>query len=34
MPELDSVRASDTERDAAAIRLQAAFTEGRLTAGT
>jgi hypothetical protein len=30
MPELDSVRASGTERDAAATRLQAAFAEGRL----
>jgi hypothetical protein len=30
MPELDSVRASDTERDTAATRLQAAFAEGRL----
>jgi hypothetical protein len=29
-PELDSVRASDSERDAAAGRLQAAFAEGRL----
>ena len=28
--ELDSVRASDSERDAAAGRLQAAFAEGRL----
>jgi hypothetical protein len=30
MSELDSVRASDSERDAAAGRLQAAFAEGRL----
>jgi Domain of unknown function (DUF1707) len=30
MTELDHVRASDTERDAAASRLQAAFAEGRL----
>lgn len=30
MPGLDSIRASDTERDAAATRLQAAFAEGRL----
>jgi hypothetical protein len=30
-PELDSVRASDSERDAAAGRLQAAFAEGRLS---
>lgn len=30
MAELDSVRASDAERDAAASRLQAAFAEGRL----
>jgi hypothetical protein len=30
LPELDSVRASDSERDAAAGRLQAAFAEGRL----
>ena len=30
MAELDSVRASDSERDAAASRLQAAFAEGRL----
>ena len=30
MTELDRVRASDTERDAAASRLQAAFAEGRL----
>ena len=29
-PELDSVRTSDSERDAAASRLQAAFAEGRL----
>ena len=29
-PELDSVRASDSERDAAVGRLQAAFAEGRL----
>ncbi len=31
VPELDSVRASDSERDAAAGRLQAAFAEGRLS---
>jgi DUF1707 SHOCT-like domain len=31
VPELDSVRASDAERDAAAGQLQAAFAEGRLT---
>ena len=30
MAEPDSVRASDSERDAAASRLQAAFAEGRL----
>ena len=30
MTEPDSVRASDSERDAAASRLQAAFAEGRL----
>jgi len=30
VPELDSVLASDSERDAAAGRLQAAFAEGRL----
>jgi uncharacterized protein DUF1707 len=30
MSELDSVRASDSERDVAAGRLQAAFAEGRL----
>ena len=30
MAELDRVRASDAERDAAAARLQAAFAEGRL----
>ena len=30
MAEPDSVRASDSERDAAATRLQAAFAEGRL----
>jgi hypothetical protein len=30
VPALDSVRASDSERDAAAGRLQAAFAEGRL----
>jgi len=30
MTELDHVRASDSERDAAANRLQAAFAEGRL----
>jgi Domain of unknown function (DUF1707) len=30
MAELDRVRASDAERDAAASRLQAAFAEGRL----
>jgi hypothetical protein len=30
VPELDSVRASDSERDAAASQLQAAFAEGRL----
>ncbi len=30
MPELDSIRASDSERDAAATRLQAAFVAGRL----
>jgi Domain of unknown function (DUF1707) len=32
-PELDGVRASDSERDAAAGRLQAAFAEGRLNDG-
>ena len=30
MTELDHVRASDSERDAAATRLQAAFAEGRI----
>jgi Domain of unknown function (DUF1707) len=30
MSELDSIRASDAERDAAATRLQAAFAEGRI----
>jgi uncharacterized protein DUF1707 len=30
MSELDSIRASDSERDAAATRLQAAFAEGRI----
>ncbi|HEV3288901.1 MAG TPA: DUF1707 domain-containing protein, partial [Streptosporangiaceae bacterium] len=30
MSELDSVRVSDSERDAAAGRLQAAFAEGRI----
>src|SRR5262249_61775925 len=30
MTELDHVRASDSERDAAAARLQAAFAEGRI----
>ena len=30
MTELDHVRASDIERDAAVSRLQAAFAEGRL----
>jgi hypothetical protein len=30
MSELDSVRASDSERDAAASRLQGAFAEGRI----
>jgi hypothetical protein len=30
VPELDTVRASDSERDTAAGQLQAAFAEGRL----
>ncbi len=30
MSELDSIRASDAERDVAATRLQAAFAEGRI----
>ena len=30
MTELDHVRASDSERDAAATQLQAAFAEGRI----
>jgi len=33
MSELDSIRASDVERDAAATRLQAAFAEGRIDDG-
>ena len=33
MTELDHVRASDSERDAAAARLQAAFAEGRIDDG-
>ena len=33
MSELDGIRASDSERDAAATRLQAAFAEGRIDDG-